>query len=261
MSSAPGVVCFARSWSQRVDPNSPRTRDLLPGGNASAFGRRRRESQRVEGNQLRDTWCAWTGVCHPARRVVTCSWFAQKPLSLSGVPGWRGPVVVCRAPGFTIHPSILAFQTHTCEVLLAAGQASSPRAVFVSESCGEESSTRSPASTASWSCCLQETDTRALQFASVRLCMWTAKLCLSLGTPRVRTPPAFSGHWVCPDLDFTVSLHHLKKVAEEQSHTKSKKADSWASSCCWPAMPAHEDANLTLHRSPNVPNTSASGRK
>jgi len=36
-----GVVCFARSWSQRVDPNSPRTRDLLPGGNASAFGRRR----------------------------------------------------------------------------------------------------------------------------------------------------------------------------------------------------------------------------
>ena len=180
------------------------------------------------------------------------------------MPGWRGPVVVCRALGFTIHPSILALQTHTYEVLLAAGQASSPRAVFVSESCGEESSTRSPASTASWSWCLQETDTRALQFASVRLCMWTAKLGLSLGTPRVRSVAhrlrfQGSGYWVCPDLDFTVSLHHLKKVAEEQSHTKSKKVDSWASPCCWPAMPAHEDANLTLQRSPNVPNTRVRG--
>ena len=261
MSSAPGVVCFARSWSQRVDPNSPRTRDLLPGGNASAFGRRRHVNLSVSKEISSGTLGVRGLVCAIRQGALSLALGLLRNLSLSGVPGWRGPVVVCRAPGFTIHPSILAFQTHTCEVLLAAGQASSPRAVFVSESCGEESSTRSPASTASWSWCLQETDTRALQFASVRLCMWTAKLCLSLGTPRVRTPSAFSGHLFSPDLDFTVSLHHLKKVAEEQSHTKSKKADSWASSCCWPAMPAHEDANLTLQRSPNVPNTSASGRK
>jgi len=108
-----GGVCFPRTWSQRVDPNSlsllvlcssPRTR-VAPGWKCNcpqAFGRRRRVNLSVS----KEITAGTLGVCLPARRVVTCSWLAQKPLSLSlecliGGDQWLFAV----PPQFTIHPS------------------------------------------------------------------------------------------------------------------------------------------------------------